>query len=163
MADASHRAIGALLLALAIAGTARAQTCTVPGARPTVQQAVDDPSCTTIQLAKQTFAESVLVQRSLILAGAGVASTIAGQLSAAGADVVVAVSNLQVSNGCPETLAARNGARIDATGVQATHSSALGCGGGRIFRDGFESGGTHSWSFSTPEREPRYPLLPSSA
>lgn len=36
-----------------------AQTCTVPGSHATIQTAMDDPACTTIDLSAQTYAESV--------------------------------------------------------------------------------------------------------
>ena len=129
--------------------------CLVPGTYASLQQAVDDPSCTAIQLGAQTFNESVLVQRTVAITGdASGSSKIAGSFAAAGSGAVVTLSALEVANGCPQTLTAQNGAQIVTGTVVSTHSSALGCSvgpaGGRVFRDGFESGGTGSWSFSRP-------------
>ncbi len=58
----------AAIAALA-APPAHAQTCTVPGSHTTIQEAIDDPACATVALATQTYPESIVIRRSLTLAG----------------------------------------------------------------------------------------------
>ena len=50
---------------------ALAQVCAVPGSYPTVQSALYDAGCATIQIAAGTFAENLYVFRSVNLQGAG--------------------------------------------------------------------------------------------
>src|SRR5207244_4398080 len=54
-------------------GTAQAATCSVPSVvpfYPTIQSAVNDPSCTTINVAPGVYPENVTITRSVILNGA---------------------------------------------------------------------------------------------
>ena len=63
-----------LAVALILAGICpplAAQTCTVPGSHATIREAVDDPACVTVNLAAQTYPESIVLRRSLTLAGPG--------------------------------------------------------------------------------------------
>ncbi len=62
------RALAAFLALLlpALASPALAGVCTVPGSHATIQEAIDDPLCTTINLAVQTYAESISIPRSFM-------------------------------------------------------------------------------------------------
>jgi hypothetical protein len=51
--------------------TAQAAVCNVPGDHPTIQSAVDDPTCSQINVAAGTYAENVVINRQLTLTGAG--------------------------------------------------------------------------------------------
>src|SRR5437667_5029858 len=51
------------------AGRAEAATCTVPSPYPTIQDAVNDPSCSMINVAPGTYFESVTIFRPLALLG----------------------------------------------------------------------------------------------
>ena len=83
MMSAFERAVSRLVIAAitliltAPASSVCAQTCAVPGSHTTIQEAADDPACATITLAAQTYPESIVIRRSLTLAGpatGGVAS-----------------------------------------------------------------------------------------
>lgn len=52
------------------AAAADAATCSVPDGYPTIQSAVDDPSCSTISVAPGLYNENVSIPRSLTLNGA---------------------------------------------------------------------------------------------
>ena len=71
----------ALLIAAALtfhASTTWAATCAVPSlAYPTIQSAVDDPVCTTINVAPGVYPENVTINRSLTLNGAQAGQTVA--------------------------------------------------------------------------------------
>jgi hypothetical protein len=68
-------AIAAALLASA--GSALAAGCSVPsGSYPTIQSAVADPACATINVAGGTYTEQVTIARSLKLSGAGAKTVI---------------------------------------------------------------------------------------
>ena len=79
--------------------------CSVPGDQPTIQAAVDNVACTTINLATQVFSEEVVITRSLTLNGNG--ATIDGggvnrplEIDATGTGgVSVSLSNLSLTNG----------------------------------------------------------------
>ena len=72
------RILGLFLLAIGASvamlggGTAQAATCTVPGTHATIQFAVSDFACATINVAPGTYFESVTINRSLTLNGAQV-------------------------------------------------------------------------------------------
>jgi hypothetical protein len=151
--------ICALGSALAAAGTAWGAVCPVPSAgHPTIDAAVRDPVCTTAQLAAGTFAESVEIARDLALAGAGsAASVVAGPVRVTGSSSDVTISALRVDTtgagvaGCwPRALEATSGAELAAgPDVEVLHT-ATGGGPCRLFKDGFESGGTLAWSDTVP-------------
>ena len=67
------------VLVLLIGGLAphgvAAGACTVPGTHPTIQAAVDDPTCDPINVAPGTYAENLDIDRSVTIAGAGSALT----------------------------------------------------------------------------------------
>lgn len=92
----------ALLIAAALtlhASTIWAATCSVPGlAYPTIQSAVDDPVCTTINVAPGVYSENVTINRSLTLNGAQAGQLVAGRTSAGPAESTVVGAN---PNGSP--------------------------------------------------------------
>src|ERR1700686_147535 len=79
-------------LSLALFGTAHAivggPICNVPADYSTIQAAVSDPGCTTVNVASGVYAESVTINHSLILNGAQ-----------AGADARTARGGQSVING----------------------------------------------------------------
>jgi hypothetical protein len=143
-------AIAFSLVLLGASAPALAQTCTVPGSHATIQAAVDDPACATINLSAQTFVESIVIRRTLTLSGAaGGNAVVAGLVMAIGSGSEVSLDTLRVENGCtPDALRASAGARIVGTDLQVEHSEGLGCPqtADTIFADGFESGDTTAWS-----------------
>ena len=60
-----------ILLPVGLVSPTLAGVCTVPGSHATIQEAIDDPSCTTINLSTQTYPESINITRTLTLAGPG--------------------------------------------------------------------------------------------
>ncbi|MCB1037198.1 MAG: hypothetical protein KDD47_25440, partial [Acidobacteria bacterium] len=82
----------ATLWALPAAGV----LCNVPADRATLGDAVLDPTCTEIVLAQGVFAGPVVLDRDLILRGAGAGSVIAGPLSVEGSGTAVTLSDLTV-------------------------------------------------------------------
>ena len=130
-------------------------TCGVPSQRPTIQAAVNDPTCTTIQVQAGTFEEIVTIDRSLTMVGAGTdVTTITGQVVVTGAGVVVLISDLGVDTTGPESagcfsdaMSVLDGAEGLAVRVRAINSLGTGeCLFGLIFADGFETGNTGQWS-----------------
>jgi len=87
----------ALLIAAALtfhAATTWAATCSVPSlAYPTIQWAVDDPVCTTINVAQGVYAENVTINRSLTLNGAQAGQAVSARISGGPAE-----STLQGAN-----------------------------------------------------------------
>lgn len=156
--------LGALVLgAGAVSWPLLAATCSVPGSHADLQEAIDDPVCSTIELQAQTYGESVLVARSLTLAGpSGNPATLQGLLRVTGAGTVVQLADLRIESGCAgTTLRVRGGAQVESTRVAARSSSTLPCPPFPIFNDGFESGDTSAWSstvgaqtLSAPEAPP---------
>jgi hypothetical protein len=75
----------ALIIAATFAFTAvsaSADTCAVPSASyPTIQSAVDDSTCSTINVAPGVYPENVSISRSLTLNGAQVGQPVAGRTS----------------------------------------------------------------------------------
>ncbi len=142
------------LLFLALASPLRAQTCTVPGSHATIQEAIDDPACTTITLSAQTYAESIVIPRSLTLAGPGAGGAIVqGLVLVAGAGTQVTLQDLRVENGCfPSALRTVSGAEVIGTNLEVERLAALPCPPppGSIFADGFEPGDTSAWSATVP-------------
>jgi hypothetical protein len=87
----------ALLVAAALTlhvSTIWAATCSVPSlAYPTIQSAVDDPVCSTINVAPGVYAENVTINRSLTLNGAQAGQTVTTRISGGPAE-----STLQGAN-----------------------------------------------------------------
>jgi hypothetical protein len=85
------------LLTVAIVLTAAhswAATCSVPtSGYPTIQSAVDDPTCTTINVAPGVYLENVTISRSLTLNGAQAGQPVASRTSAGPAESTVIGAN----------------------------------------------------------------------
>ncbi len=135
---------------------AGAAVCNVPsGPHPTIQEAVDDASCTEVVLAAQTFVESVAVGRSLAISGASTATTIVeGRFDVTGAATVIVLSEMTITAaapstaGCfPEALDVTAGAQLTGIALVVINGDGDAC---LIFGDGFESGSTSAWSSTTP-------------
>ena len=133
-------------------GNLFAAVCTVPGSHSTVQSAVDDSTCTTINLASQYYHESVYVERSLTVAGpVDGTAIIEGFVRLAGSETLVQLVNLEVKNGCqPVALIAVGGAQVDGTNLRTVSSEMLPCPVTIIFSDNFESGNLTAWSSTSP-------------
>lgn len=130
--------------------------CNVPsGPHPTIQEAVDDASCTEVVLAAQTFVESVAVGRSLAISGASTATTIVeGRFDVTGAATVIVLSEMTITAaapstaGCfPEALDVTAGAQLTSIALVVINGDGDAC---LIFGDDFESGSTSAWSSTTP-------------
>jgi hypothetical protein len=147
-------AVIAALTMAALCPPVDAQTCTVPGTHATIQEAADDPGCATVTLSAQTYLESIVLRRSLTLAGPGTGGAVVqGLVLIAGATTVVTLSDLQVENGCvPDALRASGGARLVGDNLQVERAEGLPCPhtADTIFANGFESGNTGAWSAVSP-------------
>lgn len=148
-------AVAALVTGVLTASSpARAQTCAVPGTHPTIQEAVDDPTCTTIDLAAQSYPESIEIRRSLTLGGpAAGGAVIEGLVLVVGSGTAVNLEHLEVANGCsPDALRTAGGATVVGAGISVQRSAVLPCPelASSIFSDGFETGDTGRWSSTTP-------------
>lgn len=136
--------------------SASAQTCNVPGNRPTIQSAVNSAQCSTIAIGPGTFAETVTINRSLTMVGAGQdLTTITGQVQVTGFGVDVLISDLSVdttvpgSAGCYEdAMRVVAGANARAINVRAINAAGSGPCLIPLFADGFETGDTSRWSLS---------------
>ncbi len=144
--------IPVILISLAVAssgGAAFAQpNCTVPGSHATIQAAVDNPACLTIQLANQNYNESVNIPRPLDLIGPGAGTAvIRGLLRVAGTGTLVDVlQGVRVENNCVYAgVRAEAGGQMNATAFEAVRSTAFPCPLNAIFSDGFESGNPNNW------------------
>lgn len=129
-----------------------AQTCTVPGTHATIQEAIDDMGCAQIDLAGQTYGESINVSRSLTLTGPSAGGAVVeGFVRVAGVGTTAHFQDLVVRNGCLErALLAHVGATVDGTRLTVERSAGLPCPASHIFTDGFESGDISAWSGSLP-------------
>jgi nitrous oxidase accessory protein NosD len=134
--------VASIVLWTAAAG---ADTCPVPSTtHPTIQSAVDAPSCSQIDVASGTYTEVVVVDRSLELTGAGSTSSFVrgGFEVQAG---TVAVTGFHLS-GPGEALWAHSGAVVAGFDLVAVN----GVAETPLFTDDFESGGTGGWSAVLP-------------
>jgi hypothetical protein len=76
------------------AGSLSAATCSVPTlAYPTIQSAVDDPVCTTINVAPGLYPENVTIPRSLTLNGAQAGQTVAARIAGGPAESILQGAN----------------------------------------------------------------------
>ena len=142
----------ALLVVAAGTSTGEGATCGVPStAYPTIQSAVDDPACTQVDLAVQTFRESPVVDRDLLITGDSSSTTIiegcleitSGLVQLQGLRIDASVAGVAGSR--PEAVWVHDGARVEADDVVAVHRM-----GEMVFADGFESSGMSRWSGRTP-------------
>jgi hypothetical protein len=70
--------------------TTWAATCSVPSITyPTIQSAVDDPTCSTINVAPGVYTENVSINRSLTLNGAQAGQTVAARISGGPAESIL--------------------------------------------------------------------------
>jgi len=123
----------------------QAATCNVPSApHPTIQSAVDDGTCTEINVAAGTFAEAPVIARTLSLQGAGSGQTfIQGRVEvAAGA---VQFTGLHISAG-GEALLAHSGGEVAGFDLEVVS----GLVETPLFADGFEDGTTDAWVVVSP-------------
>ncbi len=146
----SRLVITSLVLTLAaLAPPLHAQTCSVPGTHATIQEAIDDPACVLITLSAQTYAESIVIARSLDLAGPAAGGAIVqGLVLMVGSGTEVGLQDLRVENGCvPNALKTTSGATMTGTNLEVECSAAFPCPqtADSIFADGFESGDTSAW------------------
>lgn len=134
------------------AAPALAGVCTVPGTHASIQAAIDDAGCMAIELAAQTYDESIHVSRPLTLAGPSAGGAfIEGLVQVVGGGSAVSLVDLTIRNGCPlGTLRVVGGARVTGTNLQIERSKALPCAPSLLFEDGFESGDTSAWSTTAP-------------
>jgi len=144
-------AVAALMLLLG-STNAFAAVCNVPsGSHATIQTAVDDVSCTEVVIAAGSLAESVAIDRSLILTGDSSATTIVeGRFVVTGASTVVAFDELTIDAGAPTaagcfTLAldVSGGAAVTGNNLVVVNADGNAC---VLFADGFESGDTSAWN-----------------
>ncbi len=138
----------------ALAPPLAAQTCTVPGSHTTIQEAADDPACATITLSATIYPESIVIRRSLTLAGpAAGGAVVQGLVLMTGSGTLVTLQDLRVENGCvPDALRAVGGAMVAGEILEVERSAALPCPAtaDTIFADGFESGDPSAWSSTSP-------------
>ena len=132
-----------------------AVTCAVPSQRPTLQSAVDDPICTTVQVSAGTYHEILAVTRSVIIIGTG-PPILRGNIGVRGNGVVVTVDNFQIQPYsdviqrplCSGIAVIQNATvypdRITVVEV-AGSGACLNARGDLIFADGFETGNTTRW------------------
>jgi hypothetical protein len=116
--------------------------CSQPSAsHPTLQQAVDDPACTVIELAAQSYPEQLQISRSLTLTGTGpLSSTVDGPILIQGPSIEVAMASIGIRNGCPQPgLRVRSGALVSPINVRVS-TEAIECPPlpDMIFADQFE-------------------------
>lgn len=143
-----------VLILAAPASSLHAQTCTVPGSHATIQEAAGDPACATITLSAQVYPESIVIRRSLTLAGPGSGGAVVqGLVLMTGSGTQVTLQDLNVENGCaPDALRTSGGAQLTGENLDVERSAALPCPltADAIFVDGFESGNTSVWSNTSP-------------
>ena len=85
-----------------------ALNCAVPGGYASIQAAVSDPACDVIEVAAGTYAENVLIARSVTINGADWASTIvdgggAGRVFTIQPGTAVTLTQMSVTNGSAAT------------------------------------------------------------
>lgn len=127
----------------------QAATCSVPStAYSTIQAAINDPTCVTINLAAGTYSEQLRVNRSLTIQGAGRLATIldgggSGRpLTIGGSETRLYIYNLRITNGVASSdppagggVLVMRGATLHAANLQIDHNIAstgteTGMGGG---------------------------------
>ena len=138
------RSLGICLLGwtlLSGPGIALAVNCQVPGDRATLQAALDDMTCTEVELLNQTYPESLSIDRSIRVFGPlGGSAVVRGTVKVKGSGVLAMLADFAIEDGCPGTgLDAAGGAAVQAIGVPVQASSSFPCPmTGLIFSNGFE-------------------------
>lgn len=139
----SRRMVTAIVLgALCVPQVSLALTCTPPSAsHPTLQQAVNDPGCTTVELAAQAYPEQIEITRSLTLTGTGpLTSTVDGPMLVRGSLTQVAMASIGIRNGCAQPgLRVQSGALVTPVDVRVS-TAAIDCPAlpNLIFENGYE-------------------------
>ena len=101
----------ALAAVILTVSTGAASTCAVPSpAYPTIQSAVDDPTCAIINVAPGVYTENVTITRSLTLNGAQAGQPVAGRTAAGPAESTVVGAD---PSGAPVFLVAAANVTID--------------------------------------------------
>jgi len=142
-----------LLFGVTAAGAA---VCNVPsGSYQTIQEAVDDLTCTQVVVAAGTFVETVAVDRTIEITGASSTATVVeGRIEVSGAGVELVLASLKVdasagvvAGSIGEAVKVSGGAEVTSNDLVAVNNdgSAL-----LIFADGFETGHTGAWSSTVP-------------
>lgn len=138
------------------APAALAAPCPVPtGSHPTIQSAIDDGTCTEIELGSQTYTESIAIGRTLSVSGvSSSASVIAGRVHLTGTSTVVSLADLTADGSDPavagcfrEAVDVDDGAQLVGSNIVVINGDGEGC---LLFGDGFEDGTTGAWSAATP-------------
>jgi hypothetical protein len=132
----------------------RAQTCSVPGERPTVQTAVADPTCSLVMVTPGGYPESVTIRRTVAVASAGGAPpSIEGRLVVESpVPITVELQGLVfdatgVRAGCyASAMEVRGQATVVPEEVYAFNEGGVPAAPCPLFADGFESGATSAWS-----------------
>jgi hypothetical protein len=132
-----------------------ANSCKVPASYPTIQSAIDDLTCDTINVASGVYTETLLISRNIAISGAGPEQTIVNGDHAgrpvtvngmyAGNGIVVSLSGMRLTNGDASTgtsiltqfgggIVITGGARLNGDNLQIDHnlasSTSNGYGGG---------------------------------
>jgi hypothetical protein len=81
------------LIALALPFGAHAATCSVPAGYPTIQSAVDDPTCDIVNVAAGVYAENVVISRAVTVNGAQAGQPTTGRASAGPGESTVVGAN----------------------------------------------------------------------
>ena len=142
------------VLALAPA-QAQGQVCNVPTlVHTTVQRAIDDTRCTTINLSDQSYPESLRISRSLTIAGPAALADIAGHVRVDGSGTVVAMNNVMVQNGCtPDAMLVTDGGQLNSSRLEVVYVDTDPCPSslaGLIFIGDFEIGNASQWTIAIP-------------
>lgn len=123
-------------VAVAFGGAAGpAATCYVPSGPPTIQIAVNTPSCDIIEIAAGTYYEAVVINRSLAIIGQGQGQTIvdgsaANQVFYIGPSVDVSLTGLTIRNGFVNRGAGiRNRGQLTVTEATVSDNTASDWGG----------------------------------
>jgi hypothetical protein len=146
-----RRAVGVAVVML-VATTVSAEICQVPsGSYPTIQDAVDAPICTEIELAAQSFVESVVIARDLVVRGLSSGSTvIEGRVEVYGATTQAVIEELKIDGSASSVAGSFAQALVSEGGAELTVSGVVVVNGSLLFGDGFETGGTTRWSATAP-------------
>ena len=137
-----------LLATFTAISPSRAADCSVPGAHPTIQAAIDDTNCSRILLADASYAEPIEIARSLEILGTHTGtSRIEGPVAVTNG--AVADLDQVLITGCSGArLTVGTGARVQGEGLSVVTPVSPPCF--PLFYDGFESGGTNEWSSTSP-------------